>query len=141
MNQNPGKGYFLNGKKQVVELLKYLEGEERQKLLRNMRLRNAAMTKELSEQCFSFKDLMGLSPEKLAPIMSMNSPAIIGLALYLTPRSFQRKALSSMPRDKAEEAFSTLMSDLSTKNQECLKAQNRIVESALSLMRRQLLTL
>ena len=51
MNQESSqKGYYINGKKQAIELLQHLDGNERQKLLKNISLRNASMAKELSEQ-------------------------------------------------------------------------------------------
>lgn len=130
------KGYYINGKKQVIELLQHLEGDERQKLLRNIGMRNASMAKELSEQSFSFKDLLTADQESLAKIMNVTTPAIIALALYLTPRAFQRKVLSSMERTRAEQAFNVLSRDLSDKRQECLKAQNKILQNAIDLSRR-----
>ncbi|MCO4753209.1 MAG: hypothetical protein KC478_01945 [Bacteriovoracaceae bacterium] len=141
MESSEQKGYYINGKKQVIELLQHLEGAEREKLLRNIGLRNASMAKELSEQSLSFKDLLNADTESLNKIMQITTPAIAGLALYLTPRSFQRKALGAMDRSRAEQAFNVMSRDLSSKKQECLKAQNRVLQNAIELSRRGIIKL
>ncbi|MEX0798354.1 MAG: FliG C-terminal domain-containing protein [Bacteriovoracaceae bacterium] len=141
MNNSDQKGYYINGKKQVIELLQHLEGEERQKLLKNIGIRNASMAKELSEQSFSFKDLFKADHETLSKIMQATTPAIAGLALYLTPRTFQRRALSSMERGRAEQAYNVMSRDLGSKQQECLKAQNKVLQSAIELSRRGIIKL
>lgn len=141
MSTTERKGYYINGKEQVIELLQHLDGEERQKLLRNISLRNASMAKELSEQSLSFKDILAANTESLSKIMQVTTPAIIGLALYLTPRAFQRKALGAMDRTRAEQAFNVMSRDLSDKRAECMKAQNKLVQNALELSRRGIIKL
>ena len=142
MNQESSqKGYYINGKKQAIELLQHLDGNERQKLLKNLSLRNASMAKELSEQSFSFKDLLTADSESIAKIMQVTTPAIIGLALYLSPKSFQKKVLTAMDRNRAEQAFNVMSRDLSSKKNECLKAQNRILQNAIELSRRGIIKL
>ena len=135
-NNSTQKGYYINGKKQAIELLQHLDGAERQKLLRNIGLKNASMAKELSEQSFSFKDLLNADSESLAKIMQVTTPAIIGLALYLSPKTFQKRVLTSMDRNRAEQAFNVMSRDLSSKKNECLKAQNRVLQNAIELSRR-----
>lgn len=141
MSETDQKGYYINGKKQVIELLQCMEGEERRKLLRNIGVKNASMAKELSEQSYSFKDLLAADEESLSKVMSVTAPAIIGLALYLTPRSFQRRVLGSMERTRAEQAFNVMGRDLSDKKQECLKAQNKVLQNAIELDRRGIIKL
>lgn len=141
MSATDQKGYYINGKKQVIELLQHLEGDERQKLLKNIGMRNASMAKELSEQSYSFKDLLAADAESLNKVTSVTAPAIIGLALYLTPRSFQRKVLGSMERTRAEQAFNVMGRDLSEKKQECLKAQNKVLQNAIELSRQGIIKL
>lgn len=141
MSETDQKGYYINGKKQVIELLQCMEGEERRKLLRNIGIKNASMAKELSEQSYSFKDLLAADEESLSKVMSVTAPAIIGLALYLTPRSFQRRVLGSMERTRAEQAFNVMGRDLSDKKQECLKAQNKVLQNAIELGRRGIIKL
>lgn len=134
-------GYYIDGKKQAIELLQHLEGEERNKLLKNIALRNSSMARELSEKSYSFKDLLAADEETLEKITQVTTPAIIGLALYLTPKSFQRRVLTIMTRDRAEQAFKIMSADLSSKRQECLKAQNKILSNAIELSRKSLIRL
>src|SRR5690554_7972691 len=141
MSANEQKGYYINGKKQVIELLQSLEPQETNKLLANIGMKNASMAKELSEQSLSFKDLLRANEETLGKIGRITPPAIIGLALYLTPRSFQRRMLMSMDRQRAEQAFNVMSRDLSAKRQECLKAQNRVLQSAIELSRKGIIRL
>lgn len=134
-------GYYIDGKKQAIELLQHLEGDERNKILKNIAIKNAPMARELSERSYSFKDLLLADDETLEKITQVSTPAIIGLALYLTPKSFQRKVLTIMPREKAEQAFNIMSRDLSEKREECMKAQNKILGNAIELSRRNIIRL
>jgi flagellar motor switch protein FliG len=133
------QGYYINGKQQAVELLQALDLSERKKLLKNMSARNAVMTRELSEQCFSFKDIAGLKNEELGKLLNITNPIITGLAISLTDKNFQKRALSSMDRSKAEQAFEIMTKDLSSKKNECLKAQQKIIETAILLSRKKII--
>lgn len=135
------QGYYLNGKKQVIEMLQFMEEKEKKKLLNQIGLRNPAMAKELSEQSLSFKNLLKAQDSDLEKIFQLTAPAIAGLALYLTPQSFQRRALKAMNRAKAEQAYNVMSRDLSDKKQECLKAQNRLLQNAIELSRRGIISL
>ena len=138
---NENQGVFINGKEQIIELLQFLPDSEKQKLLLNIKARNASMAKELSERSLSFNNILDLNEESLKKVFSMCSPAIIGLALYLTTRAYQRKVLSLIARESAEQAFHIMNRDLSTKRRECIKAQEKIVETAISLSRRNIIKL
>ena len=57
MAQSPSNNpnVFINGKEQVVDLLKALPTEERDRLLANMRIKNPALTNELARLATSFE--------------------------------------------------------------------------------------
>ena len=134
MKQNE-QGIFINGKQQIIEMLQFMNEEEKNKLLKNIRIKNAAMAKELSEQSFSFKDLFRLPSTSLKKIFDKSNPAIIGLALYPLPQNLQRKALMCIERNLAESAFQVMNQDLSAKKIECKRAQDKIVQTAINLSR------
>jgi len=134
-------GYYIDGKKQAIELLQHLDGDERSKILNNIALRNSSMARELSEKSFSFKDLLSADQETLERVTQVTTPAIIGLALFMTPKSFQRRVLTIMPRDRAEQAFNIMGRDLSSKRQECMKAQNKMLSNAIELSRKNIIKL
>src|SRR5690606_10772407 len=138
---NENQGVFINGKEQIIELLQFLPDSEKQKLLLNIKARNASMAKELSEKSLSFNNILDLEEESLKKVFSVCSPAIIGLALSLATRLNQRKVLSVIARESAEQAFQIMNRDLSTKRRECIKAQEKIVETAISLSRRDIIKL
>jgi flagellar motor switch protein FliG len=135
-------GIFINGKKQVVELLQHMNESERKKLLNNIKNRNAIMAKELSEQSLCFRDLFQLDDHIIRRILqNINNSTIIGLALFLSPTNIQRKALSLMDRSDAEDAFHVMNSNLAHKRVECQKAQEKILNLAIQLSRKSLITL
>lgn len=134
-------GIYLNGRKQIVELLQFMSDSERRKLLGNIKNRNTVMARELSEQSLSFRDLFKLDDEFIRRILQNINPTIIGLALFLSPTEIQRKTLSLMDRVDAEEAFNIMTQNLSQKKSECQKAQNKILNTAVQLSRKNLISL
>lgn len=131
------KGIFINGRQQIIEMLQFMNDNERNKLLNNIKQRNAVMAKELSEQSLSFSSLEQLPSHTLNKVFSNNNPAIIGLALYNSKKSFQKKVLSSIDRESAERAFEIMAKNLDSKKHECKRAQEKILQNAISLSRRQ----
>jgi flagellar motor switch protein FliG len=134
-------GIFINGKKQIIELLQFMSESERKKLLGNIKGRNAVMARELSEQSLSFRDLFQLDDQIVRRILQHINPTIIGLALFMSTTKIQRKTLALMDRVDAEEAFNIMSQNLSHKRAECQKAQNKVLQTAVTLSRRNLIHL
>lgn len=135
MNTDKEKGVFLNGRQQIIDMLRFMNESEKQKLIHNISSKNAVMARELSEQSLSFSSLEKLSQEELSTLCSHFNPAILGLALYPMPTNFQRKILVSIPRQLAEKAFGIMQQDLSAKTTQCSRAQEKILSTAISLNR------
>lgn len=133
--KNSENGVFINGKNQVIELLQKMDSADKAKLLKNLRLRNPVLAKELTESCISFESIWDLDDEGLKTIISQVQPAILGLALSLVHVKNQRRALGLISRPVAIKAFEIMQKDLSSNRNECLRAQQKIVELALSLHR------
>jgi flagellar motor switch protein FliG len=136
MESQSDKGIFINGKQQIIEMLQYMDDSDKQKLLKNISARNAVMGRELTEQSFSLKDLMRLNDHALSIVLRYSNAPIIGLALYLLPTDFQRRALSLMDRASAENAYHIMSQNLSSKKIECQRAQRKLLEAAIELSRR-----
>ena len=132
---NTEQGIFINGRQQIIEMLQYMNEEEKQKLLGNIKQKNAVMARELSEQSFSFRSLFKLDQDTLRQIFSRTSPAIIALSLYPLEAKFQRKALGVLERAVAEEAYGLMTQNLSSKKTECRRAQDKIAQIAIQLSR------
>jgi flagellar motor switch protein FliG len=136
MSQNNSEnGIFINGKRQVIELLQRMDAGDKARLLKNLRNRNPTLAKELTEACISFESIWDLDDEGLKTVVSQTKPAILGLALSLVHSKNQRRALSLISRDMAIKAFEIMQKDLTSNRSECVRAQQKILELALSLHR------
>lgn len=139
--QNNDGGIFINGRQQIIEMLRIMDTKEKSKLINNLKARNAPMAKELSEQSLSFLDLQRLSDDDLKIVTESCNPQILGLALAISNVELQRKVLGCLERSKAEIAFQIMSSNLSTKRLECQKAQMKIITSAIHMSQKGLITL
>ncbi|MFP5386800.1 MAG: FliG C-terminal domain-containing protein [Bacteriovoracia bacterium] len=137
--KNPENGIFINGKKQVIELLQRMEAADKSRLLKNLRTRNPALAKELTESCISFESIWDLDDECLKTVVSQVQPAILGLALSLVHVKNQRRALSLISREQALRAFDIMQKDLTSNRSECQRAQAKILELALNLHRNRII--
>jgi flagellar motor switch protein FliG len=139
MSKNTENGIFINGKKQVIELLQRMDSSDKAKLLKNLRTRNPALAKELTESCISFESIWDLDDECLKTVVSQVQPAILGLALSLVHVKNQRRALSLISRELALKAFDIMQKDLTGNRTECIRAQQKILELAISLHRNRII--
>lgn len=130
------QGVFINGKAQVIEMLKYMQPEERELLLKNIKARNPQLAIELTENCLTFNDLNRLGDEELHLIFNYVKPAIWGLALKDTPTNFQRRILGLAPRDYAEQAYQILTTPLKNEQRDTKRAQQKIVAILGNLLKR-----
>ena len=130
---------FINGKQQVIELVQRMDAADKAKLLKNLKMRNPTLAKELTEACISFESIWDLDEEGLKTLFSQVKPAILGLALSLTHVRNQRRALSVVSRQMALTAFEIMQKDLSSNRSECQRAQLKIVELAINLHRNKIL--
>lgn len=137
--ENEKTGIYINGRQQVVDLLRHMEQNDKTRLLRNLKGRNPTLAKELSEQCFSYENLWSLDDDNLSKILAMTKPVVLGLALSLSSIKNQKRALGLIPRDQALKAYEVMTKDLSGNRRECLRAQDKILEMAIDLSRRQII--
>lgn len=133
------KGIFINGKRQVIELLQQMDAGDKSRLLKNLRLRNPSLAKELTESCISFESIWDLDDSALKTVVSQVQPAILGLALSLVHVKNQRRALGLIPRAMAMKAFEIMQKDLTSNRQECTRAQLKVLELAINLHRNRII--
>ena len=132
-------GIFINGKKQVIELLQKMDSGDKAKLLKNLKSRNPTLAKELTELCISFESIWDLNDACLKTVISQVQPAILGLALSLVHVKNQRRVLSLISREMALKAFDIMQKDLTGNRSECMRAQQKILELALNLHRNKII--
>lgn len=129
-------GIFLNGKAQIVEMLQIMDAGSKEKLLRNIRMRNPAMANELAEQSLTFDDLDNLDDNDIINLYSYIKAPVLGVALKNVKTEFQRRVLGLAPRAYAEEAFSVMNKDLRDEKTMIKKAQQKVIDTLVSLSRR-----
>lgn len=130
------QGLFINGKAQIIEMLKFMNPEERETLLRNIRIKNPQLAIELTENCLTFQDLNRLRDEELHLIFNYVKPEIWGLALKSMPRDFQRRVLGLAPREYAEQAYNILVTPIKNEQRDTQRAQQKIVSVLGNLLKR-----
>jgi len=132
-------GIFINGKKQVIELLQRMDAGDKARLLKNLKTRNPTLARELTESCISFESIWDLDDECLKTVVSQIQPTILGLALSLVHVKNQRRALSLISRDQALRAFDIMQKDLTANRNECIRAQQKVLELAMNLHRNRII--
>ncbi len=137
--QNNNEGVFINGKAQVVEMLQYMRPDEREKLLRNIRLRNSAMAQELVRESMTFDIVENLGDEDWQKIFNYVDARVLGVALKLSNKEFQRRLLRLAPREYAEVAYNVMVTPLEHGVEKSKKAQQRIMEIVTSLSQKRLI--
>ncbi len=126
-------GTFINGRAQVVEMLKIMPHNERELLLKNMRMRNPNLVNELVEESLSFNQLTHLEEHEIQLVLQYVQPPILGVALKNTSQAVQRHILSIVPRNYAEEAFKTMMTPIANEHRDSERAQSKITGVMISL--------
>lgn len=137
--KNTENGIFINGKKQVIELLQKMDAGDKARLLKNLRTRNPVLAKELTESCLSFESIWDLSDECLKTVVNQVQPTILGLALSLVHVKNQRRVLSLLSREQALRAFDIMQKDLTGNRHECSRAQLKVLEVAMNLQRNKII--
>jgi flagellar motor switch protein FliG len=130
------KGVYINGKAQIIELLKVMEGTEKEKLLRLISARNPAMARELQEKSFSFNNLMNLTDLQIKSTLNQLNAQIVGIAMKGCHPKLQKRILSLAPRAYAEEAYETLLGPVRNEARDIERAQERILNVVLQVLRR-----
>lgn len=136
MNTNPNeKGVFINGRVKAFEILKRLEEKEKTGLLRKIGIKNAKLAEELADNSYNFSQIYRLSDNNLKLIIANIPAGIFGVALRNLDREFQKRVLTLAHRSFAEKAYETLSMDLSDEQINIQRAQAKISEVMLALIK------
>ena len=126
---------FINGKSQIIEMLKCMSSFEKEKLLKNVRIKNPQLAVELGQDSFTFDDLDKLNDQNLSLVFSRVQPIVLGLALKETPKEFQKRMLILAPRSYAEEVYQTLTIRVKNEKRDIPRAQKKIVSILAPLIK------
>ena len=136
-NNSEKGGIFINGKGQIIEMLKFMTGAERNTLLKNIKMRNPGLAKELYAESITFETAYSLDKVDLQQVATFIKPAIMGVALKGSTEEFQRKFLSAVQREYAQEAYTYLMKNLgNNEERDTARAQKRVSDTIVALNNR-----
>lgn len=127
------KGVFINGRGQVVDLLRTLQDTEREKILKILKIKNPAMARDLTIQCLTFHYFINLDHEKIKIACQYISGNVLGFALSDQTIQNQKMILSIVERKKAMEAFQIISGEKGSQS-ETQKSQRKIVQIVAELI-------
>jgi flagellar motor switch protein FliG len=130
------QGVFLNGKAQIVEMLRVMPLDERKKLLTNVSKRNPQLAEELIEECLDFATLERLLDSEITLTFEYIKAPIFGVALKNASVALQRRVLGLAPRNYAEEAYRLMTTPLANEQADVRRAQDKVVNVLVGLVKR-----
>lgn len=136
MITNPNeKGVFINGRVKALEILRRLDEKEKTGLLKKIGVKNARLAEELADNSYNFTQIYKLSDNNLKMIFANIPAGIFGVALRNLDRDFQKRVLTLAHRTFAEKAYETLSMELSDEQINIQRAQSKISEIMISLIK------
>ena len=138
---NSEQAVFINGRAQVIEMLQYMEDEDRNTLLKNIRIRNPILANELLEKSLVFENIGKLSDHEIRLVINYVQPAIMGVALKSVNQDLQRRVLGLAQRAFAEKAYEIMIKSIGNEMTHIRKAQNKILETMVALNKKKQINL
>lgn len=139
MAENQGPSIFINGKNQIVEMLKYMSPQHKKNLLANIRLKNPSLAEELTASGMDFSLVGELNDRDICKIFSHVDAPIFGIALRGMNESFQKRILSLSPRNYAESAYMVMIKRLANEDILVKRAQKKIANIINLLNQKQII--
>ncbi|MBF0361442.1 MAG: hypothetical protein HQK49_10535 [Oligoflexia bacterium] len=137
-NQKSTLGGFIDGKKQIIDMLKMMSPQEKVRLLKNVKNRNPIMAHELMKEGISFEQLSIIGKDKLQIILSHINPAIMGMALKSSSPQTQRYILKESPREYALEAYKIMTTPIEGASSKSDMAKEKILKLATDIFGKQI---
>jgi len=128
LENQPSKGVFLNGKQQVIDMLRFMNAGEKSRLLKAIEGRNAPLARELMQKSISFQSLCNLNDEDLIYSLNFIKPELIGIVLKILKKSDQQRILGISNREYAESAYKVFTTSLRNEERDITRATERIAE-------------
>lgn len=136
--QDKKEGIYINGKGQIIEMLRVMPTEEKMRLLKNLSIRNSSLARELSEESFSFESFENFKAETIQSVLSYLTPETVGIALRGSNVGFQKKILGLMDRNHAETAYKFMTGPIENALKNVERARNRILTTVMELYKKNL---
>lgn len=130
------KSYYVNGRAQIVEMLKLLSFNERNRILGHIKIKNPSLAAELAEDSLGFDNLIDLKNESWRILLNSLNPQVLGVAIKSLDKSSQRKILSLAPdRHFAETAYNAMLMKLPQERHDIGRAQSRVIQTLNRLLK------
>ena len=133
MSKNKKSGHFINGKNQIIDMLRVMPINEKKVLIENLKRRNPKAALEFSKESISINNLINLQREHFLLLSNHINFEIMGIALKNTSLDVQKRILSLLPKNYAEECFNTLFTPVEISKSEINKAKNKVIAIAIQL--------
>ncbi|MAF77357.1 MAG: hypothetical protein CME63_00245 [Halobacteriovoraceae bacterium] len=141
MSDNVEGNVFINGRAQILEMFQYLNPEEKERLLKQIRIKNPQLAAEIAETSIQFKNITTLNDDEITRIISYIKAPILGVALKALKVNEQRRVLSLCSREFAEEAFKVMSTRLANENRDVERACAKIKSVMAALAKRNMINL
>lgn len=125
----------INGRAQVVEILKRLPEDHKNKILKSLKNRDSSLAHELSWQTLTFEGIAKAQDSQVKALLEYISSPVIAIALKDQDMGIQKKFLTNLSRDRAKEVFQLLKSN-TTPISNVKKAQHKITDIAITLIQK-----
>lgn len=129
---------IINGRAQVIEILKRLPEDHKNKILRSLKIKNSSLAQELSWQTLTFRSIVDLKEKALETLLEYVSSPVIAIAISDQSTEIKKRFLSNVSRERAKEIFQNLK-NLSPNSINAKKAQSKIIDIATTLMQKKTL--
>ena len=113
MSEPKNGDIFLNGKAQIIEMLRCMRPDERVRLLRQVALQSSGLAKELSRESIGFEQIEKFSDAQMQQFFQYVQAPILGMAIRGLSVELQKRILSLAERSYAEEAYEFMTMNLS----------------------------
>ncbi len=141
MTDNVEGNVFINGRAQILEMFQYLNPEERERLLKQIRIKNPQLAAEIIETSIQFKSILTLADDEITRVVSYVKAPILGVALKSLKVQEQRRVLSLCSREYAEEAYRVMSTRLANESRDIERACAKIKSVMSALAKKRLINL
>lgn len=125
---------FINGRGQMIDMLKLMKPHERNKLLNNIRMQHAPLADDLSINSVGVEHIKNLSPYQIKSIFQFVQAPILGIALRGLDVGLQKKVLKIADRSYAEEAYKFMTMKLESEDRDIPRAQEKVREAITNIV-------
>lgn len=141
MTDNVEGNVFINGRAQILEMFQYLNPEERERLLKQIKMKNPQLAAEIIETSIQFKNILALKDDEITRVVSYVKAPILGVALKSLKVNEQRRILSLCSREYAEEAYKVMSTRLANEGRDVERACAKIKSIMSTLSKKRLINL